>query len=141
MGLDMYLYKEMYFSKFRKDLPKIKNFEDCDSITVRGTAIYWRKANAIHKWFVEKCADGVDECQDIYISPSRLEELLDEIKKVLKHKDNAEELLPTAEGFFFGGKDYDEYYFDELERTAKKIKDILTDSTIAKYEFYYKASW
>ena len=24
---------------------------------------YWRKANAIHSWFVENCQDGVDECQ------------------------------------------------------------------------------
>ena len=23
--------------------------------------IYWRKANAIHNWFVENCQEGVDE--------------------------------------------------------------------------------
>lgn len=41
---------------------------DSPSVTVsRGgvclTIGYWRKANQIHKWFVENCQDGVDECQ------------------------------------------------------------------------------
>ena len=43
---------------------------------------YWRKANAIHKFFVDELAGGVDECQRIDISKSQLEELLDRAKKV-----------------------------------------------------------
>ena len=43
---------------------------------------YWRKANAIHKFFVDELAGGVDECQRIDVSKSQLEELLDRAKKV-----------------------------------------------------------
>ena len=36
---------------------------------------YWRKANAIHGWFVRECADGVDECQEIVVPKMKLMEL------------------------------------------------------------------
>ena len=36
---------------------------------------YWRKANAVHGWFVRECADGVDECQEIPVSKIKLLEL------------------------------------------------------------------
>ena len=36
---------------------------DGDSYIVRTEAGYWRKANQIHGWFVNKCQDGVDDCQ------------------------------------------------------------------------------
>ena len=36
---------------------------------------YWRKANAIHGWFVRELADGVDECQEIPVSKIKLLEL------------------------------------------------------------------
>jgi hypothetical protein len=36
---------------------------------------YWRKANAIHGWFVRELADGVDECQEIPVSKIKLMEL------------------------------------------------------------------
>ena len=34
-------------------------------ITLSYNIAYWRKANAIHGWFVAECADGVDESQQI----------------------------------------------------------------------------
>jgi hypothetical protein len=36
---------------------------------------YWRKANAIHGWFVRELANGVDECQEIPVSKIKLLEL------------------------------------------------------------------
>lgn len=33
---------------------------------------YWRKANAIHGWFVRELANGVDECQPIHVSRENL---------------------------------------------------------------------
>jgi hypothetical protein len=36
---------------------------------------YWRKANAVHGWFVRECANGVDECQEIPVSKIKLLEL------------------------------------------------------------------
>jgi hypothetical protein len=36
---------------------------------------YWRKANAIHGWFVRECGNNVDECQEIPVSMIKLLEL------------------------------------------------------------------
>ena len=48
--------------------------------------MYWRKANQIHKWFVDHCQDGIDDCREAYVSDEQLEELLNLCKKV---KDTA----------------------------------------------------
>ena len=37
----------------------------------------WRKANQIHKWFVDNCQEGDDNCQRHYVSRENLEELLE----------------------------------------------------------------
>jgi hypothetical protein len=49
-------------------------------------------------------------------------------------------LLPTADGFFFGSTDYDEYYWSEIEETAKGLEKVLKLDT-DKWDFYYRASW
>lgn len=46
---------------------------------------YWRKANAIHNWFVENIANGVDECQEIYVTIEDLHNLDDVILDTLRH--------------------------------------------------------
>ena len=135
--------------------------------------MYWRKANAIHKWFVDNCGDGEDNCQEIYVSRNSLKRLLDicetiiekcplvkgEVKngetydaktkkwipnmydgKVLTNIEVAKELLPTQEGFFFGGTDYDEYYMDDIVRTRDILKkELEADEDWGSY--YYEASW
>ena len=57
---------------------------------------YWRKANAIHGWFVNECQEGVDECQKSYVPRDKLQELMELCKEVLINKDRAEELLPVT---------------------------------------------
>ena len=53
---------------------------------------YWRKANAIHKWFVENIQDGNDDCQyHNEITKEALEELLNICNRVL----DSCELVPT----------------------------------------------
>lgn len=44
---------------------------------------YWRKSNAIHKWFVENVQDGEDDCGQYEVSKEQLEGLLDVCKEVL----------------------------------------------------------
>lgn len=43
----------------------------------------WRKANHIHKWFVDNVQDGVDDCGTYEVSKEQFEELLDICKKVI----------------------------------------------------------
>ena len=117
---------------------KEQKFEVCNP-TSSGTlylpVVYWRKANAIHKWFVDLSGEE-DNCQRIYVSGKNLKELVDLCKKVLRKHKLASELLPTQSGFFFGSTEYDEYYFDDLKSTVEKLKDIDEDG-----EYVYQASW
>ena len=43
---------------------------------------YWRKANQIHKWFVDNCQDGEDDCRQAYVSLNQLKELLSLCKQI-----------------------------------------------------------
>jgi hypothetical protein len=88
---------------------------------------YWRKANQIHNWFVQNVQNGNDDCGSHYVSVEQLEELSTNCKAVLTDHSKAEELLPSSSGFFFGGTEYDEWYFDQLEQTVEIIDGILTE--------------
>ena len=43
----------------------------------------WRKANHIHKWFVDNIQNGVDDCGNYEVTKEQLEELLGICKKVI----------------------------------------------------------
>lgn len=101
---------------------------------------YWRKANAIHKWFVDNCQNGIDECQETLIDHQDLESLLATINTVLVDHSKAGELLPPSEGFFFGSTEIDEYYIRDLEYTKELLEKILS-SDQKDWDFYYRASW
>ena len=119
MGLDMFLYAKVYVGEeyeHRKVTGTVEVFADgkkidcgLNSLThLVYSAAYWRKANHIHKWFVDNVQEGRDECQESYVSRETLEELIQLCKKVLRNK--TVDLLPTSSGFFFGSTEYDEYY-------------------------------
>ena len=115
--------------------------------------ITWRKANAIHKFFVDEVQEGNDNCQRHYVSRETLEELLDRITTILDIKTpvaremKAEELLPTdIEGCFFGTKEYDDWYYKDLEDTKKTLEKVFEYEEQAEAgkcfdSFYYQSSW
>ena len=130
MGLDMYLYGNK------------RTFENHDynigGQTV-GTEIgYWRKANQIHNWFVENCQGGVDDCREHSVYHEDLQKLKELCEAVLKHPNEAEDLLPTQCGFFFGSTEYDEYYFEDLRATIEIIVWALSQD----FDYFvYHSSW
>ena len=99
---------------------------------------YWRKQNQIHQWFVENVQNGVDNCGEYSVSKGQLEDLLEICKKILNDNSLAEELLPTASGFFFGGTEYDEWYFDGIQNTIEILEEALSDTSA---DYYYSSSW
>ena len=113
MGLDMYLKKK----------------------TVEEVA-YWRKSNQIHNWFVKNIQGGEDDCRTYAVTAEQLYKLKSICKKVLENKELAKDLLPTSQGFFFGGTEYDEDYFSDLEDTIRMLSRIDDDT-----EYEYRASW
>lgn len=115
---------------------------------IREEAAYWRKANQIHNWFVVNVQDGEDECRPHDVSIEQLQELVDTCKKVLANHELAEELLPSTSGFFFGGTDYDEWYYQDLQNTINQLEPLIAfendelnkaDKVWVSYE--YCSSW
>jgi hypothetical protein len=150
MGLDMYLHKKTYVKYWEHNgddnydvkvtkAGKPVNIDPKKVKYVTEEVGYWRKANHIHYWFVENVQNGNDDCGNYWVSREKLEELLNVCNKVLTDKSRAEELLPTQSGFFFGGTDYDEYYFDDVIDTKRICEECLSDETADDFE--YHSSW
>jgi hypothetical protein len=169
MGLDMYLEKRVFVKNYDYMSDNQKNFisikkggEDRKDINVNKITYiieelgYWRKANAIHNFFIGRCAEGEDDCKQIEIGKEFLEDLLDRCKKIVKEskllkendegvkfiEDNsiAKELLPTAEGYFFGSQNYDEDYLNDIKMTIPIIEEAIKASENGD-DIYYQASW
>ena len=147
MGLDMYLTAKRYIYDFgdgdttlRDALKELKVNDMCVK-ELSYEAGYWRKANQIHKWFVDNVQEGNDNCGEYLVTTEQLERLLEQVNEVLRNRDKANELLPTANGFFFGSDSYDEGYFDDLIQTKAIIENVLSMDDIRKYDFYYSSSW
>lgn len=153
MGLDMYLYRKIYVTsydgkKFDVNITLNGNPTNIDpnkiSYLVEEIG-YWRKANAIHKWFVDNVQDGKDNCGEYYVSEEKLQKLHDLCEKVLDNHNLAHELLPSTSGFFFGSTQYDNWYFDKLHDTMTICKDALKlvqdNNFVIGSSFYYHSSW
>lgn len=49
--------------------------------------MYWRKANAIHKWFVDNCQKGEDNCQPHLVRKNKIKELYEVCKVITEHAE------------------------------------------------------
>ena len=152
MGLDQYLIKKTYIRKYpEEDKLEIvikKNGRIYDKINVNKityiieNVITWRKFNALHGWFVFNNQHDVDDCGTYDVSLKLLSELLDTLIKVRDDNDLASELLPTVEGFFFGGTEYDESYYEDVNDTIEQLQDAIKnrDEDTDSY-FQYSSTW
>ena len=147
MGLDMYLNAERYLwshedgdKQISENIGQLIGLPTDGKVkTITVEAGYWRKSNQIHNWFVANVQEGKDECQDSYVSREQLKELREVCQKVLDNNELAEQLLPTASGFFFGGTEYDQWYFNDIEETIKIIDNALLMPK--QWDFNYRSSW
>lgn len=134
MGLDMYLDRRTYVKNW-----DYMSDEERHTITVKGgsktrSAIkperisyiteqvaYWRKANAIHRWFVQNVQGGKDDCGSYYVSREQLKALKDACDKVLA----ASQLKP--------GKVNNGYIYDqEGRRPIIEDGEVIADPQIAE---------
>jgi hypothetical protein len=150
MGLDMFLQAEQYISELDEDnkqlIDAVKEVDYLGLGEFKPSKIafeigYWRKANAIHGWFVRELQRGEDKCQTTYVPLAKLEELKDICEKILDNNELASELLPTTKGFFFGSYEYDEYYKYDVEKTHLLLSKILSNPNVKKWYITYHASW
>ena len=191
MGLDMYLnrcdrraygFKNLDIDEVKENKPAL--YEDLKQyLHKRGNEYYswesifedvgyWRKANAIHKWFVDNVQNEVDDCDYYEVSKEQLEELFEICIKVrdgsklvkgwvkngerfengqwcpcmeegeyIENPEVAEELLPTQSGFFFGGTNYDQWYFEDIVDTIDILTKVLETTDFDREMITYRASW
>ncbi len=84
---------------------------------------YWRKANAIHAWFVRNCADGeLENCQDCSVSKDDLIKLRETCQTVLKSSKLVYKEVPVRE--------YDNDKKDFVEN--KKLMKVLDNPSVAE---------
>ena len=165
MGLDMYLSARKRFEKINwqvlqnndelsynspeavypkfNDLMEITQMNnvatDVYGASVEVTCAYWRKANQIHKWFVDNVQGGNDNCGEYYVSQNKLQELLDLVNRALAERNPT--LLSPQGGFFFGSTDIDEWYWNDLKNTKAKLERIFALPEMSALSFYYSSSW
>lgn len=163
-----------YTISVRRGGKRLKTIKPERASYVVEAVAYWRKANQIHRWFVENVQGGDDDCREYYVSREQLKELLTTVRTVLQGSrlvpgtitngytmtatptgmveqpmleegqriadpSVARALLPTQAGFFFGGMEYDQYYYEDLEYTRDTLSELLAEQDDA--EFYYRSSW
>lgn len=164
MGLDMYLSARNYISGtnygrredgeyFSEPNPEFDKVIEAQGLTredlrdsnpsayIELTVGYWRKANAIHQWFVDECGNGEDDCKPAYVGREQLIELRDLCQQVVDNPEAAEDLLPTQGGFFFGSTEFDDWYLGSVKDTIEQIDKVINNSKFDGWDFQYTASW
>ncbi len=158
MGLDMYLTRTTYVKNWNHTAPEKRN----GFVVTRGgekhpwinperiaqvmeQVCYWRKANAIHRWFVQNVQGGKDDCGTYEVTRQQLVALLERCQLVKESPDAARELLPSQSGFFFGNTEYGIDYTEDIESTIKALKPLLDETTENQSDcscsYHYRSSW
>jgi len=179
MGLDMYLDKVRTNKSF-KEFKEVYNYyqedgyEEFEKLNVgeefRGFKIllrgdenynwksicneiaYWRKANQVHKWFVDNVQDGEDDCGMYQVRSDDLRKLLSICNEIAEQSEVSDDnihldkkickkLLPSESGFFFGSQDYDKRYLQDILYTISQLKKILDGTDWDNEIVFYNSSW
>jgi hypothetical protein len=127
MGLDMYL-------------TAVKPGSNPNNTDARLEVGYWRKANAIHAWFVDNVQGGVDECQESPVTREQLQTLFKLCEAVFTQGYKPESPLQPRAGFFFGNTDINGFFYEDLRKTIDILYKAFDDE-YAGYDFVYQASW
>jgi hypothetical protein len=126
VGLDMYLNRKIFIWSYDRENLSITGIDKytIDPKEVKEIVIeagYWRKANAIHNWFVKNVQDGEDDCKDYYVSSEQMQELLDTVNTVLEKSELVDGEVKTGEKMTEKG-------WEPIMQQGKYIKD----PTVAK---------
>lgn len=119
MGLDMHLTAKRYVGDWDHTNPaeraryravaEAAGFGGlrCDGsphLEVEMSVMYWRKANAIHAWFVRECGGGVDDCRPVYVEREKLTELAALCRHVLGAVETVEGAVNVGTTYYPDGR-------------------------------------
>jgi hypothetical protein len=166
MGLDMTAFRRLHVKQWdfqkpeerysvtvTKDGTPVAGVESKHISVVEEEVMYWRKANHIHKWFVENVQSGKDDCGTYRVSVDNLRDLHNICRRVLDaSKDGiggitvkprvARKLLPRYEGIGFGSNEYDIDYTHDTVRTLTWATRMLNAyKNGVPGDIYYHSSW
>jgi len=186
MGLDMYLEARKYVSGldhnteehnalYRALVESVQghlchaSMPSVKSVEVLFNVMYWRNSIQIHNWFIDNCAYGTDECQDIEVSIDDLKKLRDfcgevasmfpegygddekYIPELSENLINAiGEKLPPSNAYFFGSTEFELWYYRTVVRMHEELSRLIEwDEAEAKahekeysgWYYVYRASW
>lgn len=146
MGLDMYLSAKRYLFSFNEHDKALADKIDAElgalslghTNEIRKEAFYWRKAWAIHHWFVVNAQYGEDDCKEYWVERYQLQELLDTLKKVEENPSLAEDILPLQSDDDEGK----EWELEQIRRTIPALDKLINDESLKEHwDFYYSSSW
>ena len=105
---------------------------------------YWRKCNQIHNWFIRN--GNLDEDYNagdpsLVIDKDLARKFIDELKIVIENHGKAEELFPTASGFFWGNTAYDDWYFEDLKDTYTALIGEFVNTDWDNEHWEYNCWW
>ena len=100
---------------------------------------YWRKANAIHDWFVDNVQGGEDEGQPSRVEVEHLDDLRAKCEEAIQAGGFIEGLMPRED--FFGNTDDPQYYLQDCKDTIEQIDKALGEFPPDKWTYEYYASW
>ena len=145
--IQLIIENDMLDSVIDRDIKMGKPYEE--------RIMYWREANAIHKFIIDNCANGIDDGTPIQITIDVLKNLFARCETILGSSilksyiaDDgsltdplaASLLLPLDDGFVFAS-DYDKRYVDTLKETVKVLKPIVEHPELYTDPIIYESSW
>ncbi|KQX98171.1 hypothetical protein ASD22_11045 [Rhodanobacter sp. Root480] len=115
--------------------PKEKPGEDTSLLEVSGVTVrvgYWRKFDALHRWFVNNTQEGHDDCRPSFVSVDTLIELEEQLEQVSDDPASASEYFTADENETLDEGEVD--YTLKVLHHAKRLQAQGWDIT-------YRASW
>lgn len=158
MGLDMYLERAPKVSglTFKETIDLERKYENVENInkipkkyqplfhkrgeyisynSMKEQMMYWRKANAIHNYFVQHCGGGVDECQPIQVSRKDLEELVLDCEKIIKATTMVKAKIEN--GYTYDEKGKKKPFMEDGETMDEKGKKIAKKLLPSQSGFFF----
>lgn len=141
MGLDMYLNikRNLEFKRLNMEVYDGLYYTKYEEVGIG----YWRKFNALHQFIVSNYAE-VDDCKPIYLGKEEIKTILETLRRIALDNSLAQELMPSTSGFFFGGTQYDEWYFKDILHSIPifelALKTLEDEHELDTY-IIYQASW
>lgn len=154
MGLDMFLDRVIYvggqydFNKVTGEINLSLHGKELklpakEIAYIACPAIRWRKAYAIHQWFIENVMEYAEPLVSYPVEIDTLLRLRDELMEALENRECdasvAEYSFPCEEGDY--DEKYGEDYWNDLEDALVQVSKVISEHGASPFETTYEYSY